>query len=217
MFDFSSAPATFMILIVNVMVSIYALFVDRSLIDRLSFRPREILQGREYQRLLTAGFVHVGLGHLFFNMFTLFFFGPVIEQTLGSGKFLLLYFGAELAAHGFSLYLHKNNPSYAAIGASGAVSGIVFSFCLFAPFQSLYLFFIPIPIPAVVFAVLYVLGSIYAMKAPGNQGMTGGIAHEAHIGGAVGGVLLTVLLEPGIVGHFFRQVGDPGNWTRMFS
>ena len=204
MFNFSENPVTLILLTVNVLVSLYALYGDQSLVGRLSFRPREILEHRQYHRLLTAGFVHVGLAHLLFNMMTLFFFGPVIEQTLGSGKFLLLYFGAELAAHGFSLYMHHNNPSYAAVGASGAVSGVVFSFCLFAPYEMLFVFFIPMP--AIVFAVVYVAGSIYAMKSAQGQGMTGGIAHEAHIGGAVAGLLLTILLEPRIIGHFLQEI-----------
>lgn len=204
---FAETPVTILLLLVNVLVSAYALYFDHSLVDRLSFKPQRILEHGEYQRLITAGFVHAGLGHLAFNMLTLYFFGPELERILGPGKFLLLYFGAELAAHGLSLLLHRNTAGYAAVGASGAVSGVVFGYCLFYPFHSLYIFFLPIPIPAIVFAVAYVALSMYAMKKGREGSMTGGIAHEAHLGGALGGLLLTVLLEPRALGIFFGQIG----------
>jgi membrane associated rhomboid family serine protease len=207
MFDFSEAPVTLLLLIINVMVSGYALFMDESLLDRLSFRPRQILADRQYYRLITAGFIHVGLAHLAFNMITLFFFGRVLEMLLGPLRFLILYFGAELAAHALTLVLHRKNESYAAVGASGAVSGVVFGFCLFFPFERIYLFFIPVGIPAVLFAVLYVALSIYAMKQASRDGMTGGVAHEAHVGGALGGLLLTILLEPRALPIFLGQLG----------
>lgn len=206
MMDFSETPVTLLLLIVNVLVSGYALFMDPSLVDRLAFKPRLILEHGEYQRLITGGFVHVGLGHLLFNMLTLYFFGPWLELMLGPGRFMLLYFGSELAAHGLTLVLHRNNPQYAAVGASGAVSGVVFAFCLFRPFETLYIFF-ALPLPAIVFAVLYVAGSVYAMKQGRENGMTGGIAHEAHLGGAVGGLLLTILLEPRVIPVFLGQLG----------
>ncbi len=188
------------------MVSLYALYFDQGLIRRLAFRPKEILEDGQYYRLLTAGFVHGSMAHLAFNMITLFFFGPELERLLGSGQFLLLYFGSELAAHGLSLALHRDNPHYAAIGASGAVSGVVFGFCLFYPFSMLGVFFV-VPMPAIVFAVLYVVLSIYAMQGGRNGGMTGGIAHEAHLGGALAGLLLTVILEPRALAIFLDQVG----------
>ncbi len=206
MFNFSETPVTFLLLILNVLISGYALFADQSLVERLSFKPRRILGQGEYYRLITAGFVHVGLTHLLFNMITLYYFGPPLEVLLGSVKFMLLYFGAELLAHGLSLLLHRNNASYAAVGASGAISGVLFGFILFYPSAPIYIFFIPIGIPAFVFAFAYVALSIYAMKQASANGMTGGIAHEAHIGGALGGLLLTILLEPRslqiFLGHF---------------
>lgn len=201
--DFSHTPVTLILLILNVLVSGYGLYMDPSIVDRFAFKPRRILDG-EYYRLISGGFVHVSMAHLVFNMFTLFFFGRVMEVILGPGAFLILYFGSELAAHALSLVLHRDNPSYAAVGASGAISGVLFSYCLFEPFEMILVFFIPMP--AIVFAVVYVVGSIYAMRVsrePGGRGMTGGIAHEAHLGGALGGLLLTILLEPGSLNIFF--------------
>lgn len=204
----ASTPVTILLLALNGLVSGYALLVDFSIIDRLAFRPVRILKHGEYQRLITAGFVHVGIAHFAFNMITLYFFGPFLERILGSGLFLVLYFGSELAAHGLSLMLNRDDPHYSAIGASGAVSGVVFSFCLFQPFAMLGVFFV-IPMPAILFAVLYVVGSIYAMRREGEGmggAMGGGIAHEAHLGGAIGGLVLTIILEPRAIPAFLRAV-----------
>jgi membrane associated rhomboid family serine protease len=195
-----NAPLTLALLVLNIGASLYALSGDRSIIDRLAFRPQRIEEHGEYYRYITAGFVHVGMGHLFFNMFTLFFFGPVLERILGPAGFLILYFGSELAAHGLSYLQNRDDPFYSAIGASGAISGVVFAFCLFFPLRNLYLFG-AVPLPAIVFAVGYVVGSAYAMqqgrqdRMQGGQG--GGIAHEAHLGGAVAGVILTIVITGG--------------------
>jgi membrane associated rhomboid family serine protease len=168
-----------------------------------------VLQGKEYHRFLTAGFLHVGIAHLAFNMITLYFFGPILELTLGPIRYLILYLGSELTAHFLTLYFHRNTPQYQAIGASGAISGIVFAFCLFQPFQQICLFFF-LCLPAILFAVLYVGGSIYAMRQQRDQsgaGSAGGLAHEAHLGGALGGLVLTLLLEPRSLWIFLHQLG----------
>ncbi len=202
--DLSQAPVTLLLLIVNVLVSGYALFGDPSLIGKLALVPRRVIENGEYQRLITGGFVHAGLAHLAFNMITLFFFGPILEGILGPAKFLLVYFGAELGAHVLSLVMHRHDPRYAAVGASGAISGVLFGFCLFQPLAMLGVFFV-IPMPAIVFAVLYVVISVYAMR--GGEGERGGIAHEAHLGGAVAGLVLTAVLEPRALPIFLNQIG----------
>ncbi|MDQ7039883.1 MAG: rhomboid family intramembrane serine protease [Rhodothermus sp.] len=201
---FLETPWTALLIIINLLVSGYALLIDPSLIDRWAFRPLHILRAREYYRMITAGFVHVGWAHLAFNMITLFFFGRPMEVLLGPVRFLLIYFGAELAGHGLSLWLHRHRPTYAAVGASGAISGLLFGYCLFFPFDRIYLFFFPVGIPAVLFAIGYVVLSIYAVRRGIEEG---GIAHEAHLGGAVGGLLLTLLLEPRALPIFLRQLG----------
>ena len=204
--DFHTAPVTLLLLIINVLVSGYALYGDPSLVERLGFTPRRIVRQKEYYRFITGGFVHVGLGHLAVNMITLYFFGPALEPVLGSLGFLILYFGAELAAHGLAFWHQRDNEAYTAVGASGAISGVVFAYCLFQPFGMIYLFF-AIPMPIWLFAILYVAGSIYAMRQAKEQGRAGGIAHEAHLGGALGGVLLTILLEPWVVAQLLSQLG----------
>lgn len=187
------------------MVSGYAIFFDQNLIDHLSFRPRKVLQDKEYYRMITGGFVHGGIGHLLFNMITLFYFGPALEARLGSVGFLILFFGAELAAHGFTLWLHRKSPHYAAVGASGAISGIVVSFSIFYPFKLIYLFLIPVGIPAWIFALAFIAFSAYAMTRKGDHQL-GGIAHEAHLGGALGGVILTMLLDWRAISVFISQI-----------
>ncbi len=197
---FLETPVTFILLILNVLVGVYTFFVDPSILERWSFKPYHFMRG-DYARALTAGFLHVGLAHLAFNMITLFFFGPLIEGLLGPARFLAIYFGSEIAANLMTLAKHKDNPAYSAVGASGAISGVLFSFCLFAPLEFIYIFF-AIPMPAILFAVLYVVGSIYASQQGGGR-----IAHEAHLGGALGGVVLTILVYPAAITIFLRQLG----------
>lgn len=201
-----TAPMTLLLLVANVLVSGYALFSDPSLVDRLGFRPQQILRNKQYYRFITAGFVHVGIGHLAVNMLTLFFFGPALEPVLGVVGFLALYFGSEIAAHVLTFWFQRENAQYNAVGASGAISGVVFAYCLFDPFATILLFF-ALPMPIWLFAVLYVVLSIYAMKQAQAEGRLGGIAHEAHLGGALGGVLITIALEPWVVGHLLSQLG----------
>jgi membrane associated rhomboid family serine protease len=202
---FAETPVTLLLLVVNVLVSGYALYGDQGLLDRLSFRPRQIVRDREYYRLVTAGFVHGGLGHLAVNMLTLYFFGPYLEAVLGSFRFLVVYLGAELTAHAVTLWRHRDTPGYAAVGASGAISGVVFAFCLFRPFELLYVFF-ALPIPAWLFAILFVGVSVAAMRSE-KGGIGGGIAHEAHIGGALGGLVLTMIVQPRALSVFLSQLG----------
>ncbi|MEM6289372.1 MAG: rhomboid family intramembrane serine protease [Bacteroidota bacterium] len=197
----SLPPVTSFFLLLNVAVGVYTLFVNPGLIDRWAFKPFRVIREREWSRWLTAGFVHVGGMHLLFNMVTLYYFGPPIEGALGSLSFLVIYLGSELTANALTYWRHKDNPAYSAVGASGAISGVLFSFCLFEPFAMLGIMFI-IPMPAIVFAVLYVVLSIYAAKRE-----VGRIAHEAHLGGALGGLVLTILVYPPVIGIFLGQLG----------
>jgi len=198
----ADAPVTFFFLVLNGIVGAYTLFVQPALIDKWSFRPYRVLHDREWGRWLTAGVVHVGIGHLLFNMVTLFSLGPIVEYSLGSVRFLAVYVVSELCANALTFWRHRRDPAYSAVGASGAISGVVFAFCLLYPLEKLYLFFIPIGIPAVIFGALYVVLSIYAANQTGGR-----VAHEAHLGGALGGVVLTLLLYPPALGIFLEQMG----------
>ena len=162
-------------------------FNDFSFFEKYKFSIGGIQRGEKF-RIFSSGFLHVDMGHLFFNMFTLYIFTDIVLNYLGTVNFLIVYLGSLILGSLLSFYFHKNDYNYSAVGASGAVMGIVYSAILLQPNMSLFLFFIPIPIPAYVFGIGYLLYSIYGMK---NQ--VGNVGHSAHLGGAIGGYVLTLL------------------------
>ncbi|UZH55553.1 rhomboid family intramembrane serine protease [Salinimicrobium tongyeongense] len=180
---------TLVVIAVNIIFS-YKGFNDQSFFEKYKFNSAAVKRGEKI-RVLTSGFLHVDTAHLFLNMLTLFFFADVVIGSLGSVSFLLIYLASLLLGNLLSYYFHKDEYQYNAVGASGAVSGIIYAAILLYPDMSLYMFFIPIPIPAYVFGIGYMLYSIYGMK---NR--IGNIGHDAHFGGAVGGYILTLLLVP---------------------
>jgi membrane associated rhomboid family serine protease len=182
---------TLLIIGANVLISLKGLN-DYSFFERYKFNTAAI-RNKEYIRMFSSGFLHVDMTHLFFNMFTLFIFANVVVGTLGSVSFLLIYIASLLAGNVLSYNFHKHQPNYNAVGASGAVTGIVYASILLYPDMSLYLFFIPIPIPAWIFGILYLLYSIYGMKK-----QLGNIGHDAHFGGAIAGYVMTLLLVPSL-------------------
>lgn len=196
----SSSPATLTLLVMTVVVSLGA-FTSKPIFDRWALHPFGIAQNGTWYQTVTSGFLHGDLGHLAFNMITLFFFGPFVEHFLGTLGFLIVYFGAMIVGSLVAFYRRRTQPRYRAIGASGAISGILFSFVLMQPLQPIYIFLLPIGIPAALFAVGYVLVSAFGMKRGGGR-----IGHEAHLGGAVAGLVLTVALDPGILPHFLQQL-----------
>ena len=165
-------------------------FNDLHFFRKYEFHIGSIRSGEQF-RMISSGFLHADLGHLFFNMFTLFMFAPVVIGYLGDFSFVLVYAASLVFGSLLTLYFHKNDYSYRAIGASGAVTGILYSAILLQPDMSLYLFFIPIPIPAFLFGIGYLLYSIYGMKAKNDN-----IGHTAHFGGAIGGFFITLLKHP---------------------
>lgn len=177
------------IILANVLIS-YKGFNDISFFRKYEFHIGSIRAGEQI-RMISSAFLHADLGHLFFNMFTLYIFAPVVIAQLGSFSFLIIYVGSLIFGSLLTLYFHKNDYSYRAIGASGAVTGVLYSAILLQPDMSLYLFFIPIPIPAYIFGICYLLYSIYGMKAKKDN-----IGHTAHFGGAIGGFLITIIKEP---------------------
>ncbi|PQJ78768.1 rhomboid family intramembrane serine protease [Polaribacter porphyrae] len=182
-------PIVLVIIIVNVLFSLKG-FDDYSFLDKYKFQVSRV-KGDEKIRMLTSGFLHVDWMHLILNMYVFYMFSGIVISILGSLNFLIIYFGSLLAGNFYALYYHKDEPYYSAVGASGAVSGIVYACILLYPGMSLYLFFIPIPIPAFIFGVGYLLYSIYGMKK-----QLGNIGHAAHLGGAIGGFVLTLLINP---------------------
>ncbi|ASV32044.1 rhomboid family intramembrane serine protease [Maribacter cobaltidurans] len=185
--------ATIAVIAANIIVSLKG-FNDTFFFDRYKFSIGAIKSGQK-ERMLTSGFLHVDIAHLFFNMFTLYFFADVVIGWFGQGKFIAIYFISLLAGSLLALFFHKDEPYYSAVGASGAVTGVLYSAILLQPNDSLYLMFIPIPIPAYVLGIGYLLYSIYGMKS-----RLGNIGHTAHFGGAVGGYLTTLLFMPSLLG-----------------
>lgn len=177
------------IIVANVIISFKG-FDDIHFFRKYEFHIGSIRAGEQF-RMITSAFLHADIAHLAFNMLTLYFFAPTVISYLGNVNFLLVYFGSLFFGSLLTLLMHKNDYSYRAIGASGAVTGVLYSAILFQPDMSLYMFFIPIPIPAYIFGIGYLLYSIYGMKAKNDN-----IGHTAHFGGAIGGYLITLIKEP---------------------
>lgn len=188
-----------------VIIGITALVSFKGFNDYEFFRRYEFHVGRiragEQLRMITSGFLHLDFAHLIFNMLTLYFFSPIVIDRLGNIYFLYIYFGSMVAGSLLTLYMHKNDYSYRAIGASGAVTGIIYSSILLYPDLNLYFFFIPIPIPGYIFGIGYLLYSIYGMKAKRDN-----IGHTAHFGGAIGGYLITLIRQPSLLETNTRMV-----------
>ncbi len=184
--------ATIAVIAANVLVSLKG-FNDSYFFDRYKFGIGAIKAGQK-ERMLTSGFLHVDIAHLFFNMFTLYFFADVVIAWFGPAKFIIIYFISLLAGSLLALFFHKDEPYYSAVGASGAVTGILYAAILLQPNDSLGIMFIPIPIPAYILGIGYLLYSIYGMKS-----RIGNIGHTAHFGGAIGGYATTLLFMPSLL------------------
>ncbi len=187
----NTSQAVLLLILANVLFSMKG-FRDQVFFDKFKFQINCILKGEKI-RMISAGFLHVDWLHLGFNMYALYLFGDIVDARLGTLGFLVIYVGSLLAGSLYSLTYHKKELYYSAVGASGAVSGIVYSCIMLYPEMQLGLMFIPIPIPGYIFGVAYLLYSMYGMK---NR--VGNIGHSAHLGGAVGGFALTLLLYPQI-------------------
>ncbi len=176
------------IITITVLIS-YRGFNDLSFFRKYEFHIGSIQRGEQI-RILSSGFLHVDLTHLLFNMLTLYFFAPLVLAYLGNWTFMIIYMGSLIFGNLLTYIFNKNHYSYRAVGASGAVTGVLYSAILLQPDMMLGLFFV-IPIPAYLFGILYLLYSIYGMKAQNDN-----IGHSAHFGGAVGGYIITLIEQP---------------------
>jgi membrane associated rhomboid family serine protease len=197
----------FVIIGITVIISLLA-WNQEELFSKLKFNPYLTKERKEYWRLVSYGLIHADWIHLFVNMFVLYSFGNLVTQyfeLLFPGKsifyYLILYIGGLLIASAPGYGRHKGNPYYNAVGASGAVSAVLFSSIVFNPMSKIYLFFIPIGIPAVVFGILYLVYSAYMdKKAKDNVG------HDAHFWGGVFGFIITIALKPDLFLHFIGEI-----------
>jgi len=162
--------------------------------DRFKFDVDRILIHKEYKRIITSGFLHIGWFHFTFNMYTLYAFSGGIETYLGILPFTIIYFASLIGGDLFSLFVHRNHSDYTAVGASGAVSGVVFASIILFPDMELSILFMPIHIPAWLFGLIYVLYTIYGVKSKRDN-----IGHEAHLGGLVIGVIITLIMDPSAI------------------
>jgi membrane associated rhomboid family serine protease len=177
------------IILATVLVS-YQGFKSHAFEEKYIFWPQLILAHKEYYRLLTSAFLHADWRHLLLNMVSLFLFGGRIELSIGIPKFLLIYLGSILGGSLLSLFIHRHHD-YRAYGASGGVCGIIFASIFLFPGGSILVFPFPIGIPAWLYAILFMLGSFYGMKTKRDN-----VGHDAHLGGAIIGLLITTALYP---------------------
>lgn len=200
---------TIVLIIITVAISVLA-FQNRSMFIRLQFNPYQVIHRREYYRILSHGFIHANWWHLFVNMFVLYFFGSTVELYLGQLAangiirypvliFIVFYLLAIVFAASMSLYRHRDDPWYNSVGASGAVSAVLFFSIFFDPWNMIGVYFIPVP--GIIFAVLYVAYSHYQSKRGGDN-----IAHDAHLLGAVFGFVFPLFLELELIKHFISKL-----------
>lgn len=196
---------TFVLIAVTVLVSWQA-FERPRLLERLILWPPAIDRRKEFDRLVTHGFIHADWQHLLFNMITLYFFGREVERLftpyIGPLGFVLFYLSAILVAILPTYLRHRHDPHYRSLGASGAVSAVLFAFILVNPWAMIFVFFLPLP--AILYAVLYIGYSIWMDKRGGDN-----INHSAHLWGAGYGLLFTVMMEPRVVGSFLQRLASP--------
>lgn len=197
---------TLILIVATAGVSLVA-FRDATLMNRLILWPPAVSRGKQYYRLLSYGLVHADGMHLLFNMVTLYFFGRVMEQVfthyIGDVGYVLFYAGGLLVSILPSYLANRDNPGYRSLGASGAVSAVLFAFILLDPWNLLLVFFIPVP--AIIFAVLYVGYSVWAERKGRDN-----INHSAHLWGAAYGVLFMLIMEPRVLQIFWQQLTHPG-------
>ncbi len=194
----SAAPVTVILIAINVVASLYA-FANQDFLEENTFHVGPVRAG-QWGRMLTSGFLHVNMIHLFLNMFVLFQFGPPIEGYIGTVNYSLLYFASLLGGNVWALLDNWKKLEYRAVGASGAISGVIASFCLFLPTVTLWLFAI-IPMPALLLLVLLLAGSAYFSTRPNTI-----IGHEAHFGGALAGAVVTLMVAPYAWGRFMEAL-----------
>jgi membrane associated rhomboid family serine protease len=202
MFNLSS---NLIIIILTCIVS-YTAFNNQKLMSDWILLPLKALRDKQYYRFVTYGFLHADFMHLLFNMVTLYFFGRVMENfythILGPFGFVVFYLGGIIVSVLPGAMQHSKDPTYATLGASGAVSAVLFAFILLQPWTTLLIFFVPCP--AIIYAVLYVAYSIWQDKKGGDN-----VNHSAHLWGAAYGVAATLLIQPSLVSHFLHELMAP--------
>lgn len=190
-------PVASAIFIFTIVTSIYA-FSNPGIYGKFMLHPYSVSRGHRIYSIITSGLIHQDWGHLFFNMFTYFFFAFRLETIIGHWQFGVLYFASMALSDLSTILKHKDDLWYNSLGASGAISAVLFSYILFDPTTMIFVMFIPLP--AVLFGVLYLVYSAYASRRSSH------INHDAHFFGALSGLIITIILYPGVVSYFLRQL-----------
>ena len=201
MFD-STQFGAMVILAVTIATSLLGMYRMPQIIDRCLFRPYFFLRRRQYDTIYLSGFVHADLGHLLFNMVTFYFFAFPMERYIGTSRFLILYFVGLVVSHSCTYLKHKDNAEYASLGASGAISAVLFAYIVYFPMTKLIILPIPIPIPAALFAVGYVAYSYWA-----SLHSRGRINHDAHLCGALSGLVFVAVTDFAAFGRLLAILG----------
>ncbi len=179
-----------LLLILNVIISIKG-FNNHAFFDKYKFEIDKILVNKEYVRLISSGFLHVNWFHLILNVVSLAAFSGMVESYLGSIQFLVVYSASLIGGNLLSLFIHRNHPDYSAVGASGAICGVIFAYIALFPGSNIGFFFLPIAIPGWLFGLAFVLFSIYGIRSGRDN-----IGHDAHLGGALIGMIAGILFDP---------------------
>jgi membrane associated rhomboid family serine protease len=191
-----------LIFAVTLVASLAGLYARPQVIERSLFRPYWFLRRKQYATIVTSGFVHADLPHLIFNMVTFWFFAFPLEKQIGSVRFAVLYVLGLVVSDLGTYFKHRNDPHYASLGASGAISAVLFAAIVYFPWMELFIIPIPLPIPAPLFAVGYVAYSWYSARQA-----RGRINHDAHLGGALFGIVFVLLTDPGAFTQLLRWLG----------
>jgi membrane associated rhomboid family serine protease len=193
-------PVASIIFLFTIITSLYA-FNDQTLYGKFMLHPYSVSRRHKLYTLITSGLIHADWMHLIFNMMTFYFFAFQLEAMIGSWQFGVIYIFGLILSDIPSVIKHKNDMWYNSLGASGAISAVLFSYILFQPFSSMMIFPIPIPIWAIIFGPLYLVYCVYASKHSRDN-----INHDAHFFGALAGLIVTVLIVPGVIPHFLTQL-----------
>jgi membrane associated rhomboid family serine protease len=180
------------ILVVTLATSLAGLYGSPKIIEQSLFRPYWFQRRRQYATVVTSGLVHADLPHLIFNLITFYFFAFQLEKQIGGARFAALYLIGLVVSDAGTYFKHRNDPDYASLGASGAISAVLFASIVYFPWQKLFIIPIPVPIPAPIFAIGYVAYSWYSARQA-----RGRINHDAHLGGALFGLAFVAITDPG--------------------